>query len=102
MQNESGIMAAASMTDPKKMEEKFDHMLDEATSDYKGFIHMAFEDDIFKISALTNFKDLFDVCLDIKKKEKVEAAAVEESSNAAVIVAAAEGGEKPAKIQRRK
>lgn len=104
MQNEIGIMAAATIIKPDVLEKKFNSMLEEAVDDYKAFLSAAYEDDIFKISTLINFKELFDVCLDIKKKEKVEVEsglAGFEQPNATAAVTS-EMVEKPSKQQRRK
>lgn len=105
MQSETKILAAASLTSAEKMENTFDSMLNDATENYKTFLESGFEDDIFKISVLINFKELFEVCLDIKKKEMTAAPAVDgEQSNASIgsVPPVPEMGEKPAKVQRRK
>lgn len=78
MQSEEGIMAAAMHMNAEALESAFNEMVDDAVRDYKSFRDTAYHynDDLFKITTLTNFKDLFDVCIDIKKKEACEAAAL--------------------------
>lgn len=60
----------------EKLESVFNEMVDDAVHDYKTFWANIFYDneDLFKISTLTNFKELFDICIDIKKREAVEVA----------------------------
>lgn len=122
MQSETGVMAAASLINPEAMEGKFNAMIEDALIDYKSFIQKAYDDDMFKITTMINFKELFEFCFDIRKKEKIEAettaaatgeqnsedivVAVDgvrgEQSNGDVVVLPLEKGEKPPKQSRKK
>lgn len=107
MQLEAAVMCAASMIKPAEIEAKFNSMVDSAVADYKTFLQKAFDggdSDLFKVTTMSNFKSLFDICIDIRKKEQTEEqtliAADEQSQNLAIT--GEPSGEKSAKIQRRR
>ena len=63
-------MAAGKMMNAEKMERDFEKMIDEAVDDLKSFLNEAACENMFRINITTNFKELFEICLDIKKKER--------------------------------
>lgn len=74
MQCEMGVMKAASTINPDKMEKKFETMIENATDNYRWFSTSAYDDDdddLFKTITLTNFRELFELCIDIRKREKI-------------------------------
>lgn len=70
LQNEDGIMAAATSMKADECERKFMEIVNEATEDYGSFLNQVFDDvDMLKIELMTNFKEFFEICLNIKKTE---------------------------------
>lgn len=77
--NESGIIATAQLVKPREAEEKFNELITRAAENYtETMSNIISTGDFFEIELLTNFSDFLNACIDIKKKELVEAENVAE------------------------
>lgn len=99
IKNERIIMAAVSKFKPDEIENKFNKCVQEAVDNYNGFCtDVQHNPNELEIELLTNFAELFELVIDIKKMnaEKSGAAAI-----AAVVAAAATENEgNPPKAKR--
>lgn len=87
VQFEKILFAAAKTFDVGKTETAFNKMLDEAVADYETFNANVLKNPTkLKNDILSNFIDLFELIIDIKKKESIEAAQAAEPSVSAVSV----------------
>lgn len=72
---EGAIMRTAECLNPKMAEEKFNNLVNEGVRDYKALLDFTpKEGAIFDNAILSKFSDLFNLCIDIKKKKAIEAA----------------------------
>lgn len=72
MKNEEVLMTAARMYDAINMESRFNEMVDAAVADYKIFNANVLKNTCdFECEFLTNFNELFEYVIDVKKERAV-------------------------------
>lgn len=72
LDNEKGIKAAANKMSPSEIENIFDQLVNDAVKNYKEFLDNVYDGDPLKTALLTNFKEFFKTCIDIKQTEILE------------------------------
>lgn len=88
LESEASLMRTVACLQPKKVESEFNALVNAAVRDYKATMaYIPKEGTIFDNEVWLNFNELFNLCVDIKKKEAVESAA--EAAAAAAAIAAA-------------
>lgn len=105
IEDENGIKAAANQMNVGEIEIIFNQMVNDAIADYKGFLENGYDGNPLKMSILTNFKEFFETCIDIKKTEilEMERSGIQVLPQPDPNVHAEDGGQngpKPAKIAR--
>lgn len=72
--NEPGILATTQLVNPLEAEEKFNEIISRAAENYtETMASIISNGNFFELELLTNFNEFLNACIDIKKKEVIEA-----------------------------
>lgn len=74
IQMEEELKVFASSLNADEYNDKFEDLVDEALKNYKQFLITPCDGDRMKCDMITNFKEFFNKCIDIKKEELVKMA----------------------------